>query len=180
MLYNYTIHFDSFRPIIRITSTSLCVVIATSPTLHFLSCCSSIGKTKSSPWCCDHNIITMDCFFYHIPAVRCGEWTVLTCYIPFSISVMNQRVTPVSIKHGGLSLPLPSSATAGKSIIVVARIILEWYLYLVLTPLCISNKQTPRARNRNFTWDLSILLYMTKRWLIIISNRPSIKTIQWI
>ena len=70
-------------------------------------------------------IIIMDYFFsfYHIPAVRCGEGTVLTCYIPFSISVMNHRVAPVSIKHGGLSLPLPSSATAGKSIIVVARII---------------------------------------------------------
>ena len=91
-------------------------------------------------------ITAMDYFFYHIPAVRCGEGTVLTCYIPFSISVMNQRVTPVSIKHGGLSLPLPSSAAAGKSILIVVHIILRRYLLGSHTVLYQEYK-TPRARN---------------------------------
>ena len=83
--------------------------------------------------------------------------TLCVSYTTYHHSVMNCHVTPVSIikNHGGLSLSLPS-ATAGKSIIVVARTILNdtfaWFshhyvsrIYKHLVPVigC-------------FTWDLSI------------------------
>ena len=42
-LYHQHFYYSFFR-----------VVIATSSTPPFLSCCLSIGKTKSSPLCCDH------------------------------------------------------------------------------------------------------------------------------